>query len=485
MSNTNLMYNPILDSDSYKYSHYLQLPPGAQKMYAYLEARSDEVFDEFTVIGLQYLIKRYLMQPVTKEDVDQAEAFITAHGEPFNREGWDIIVNEYDGYLPIEIHAVDEGTVMDIRNVFMDVENTDERLPWLTTFVETKLLRNAWYASTVSAVARRIRQTAIEFLKETSDLDADGIMGATSLYLNDFGSRGSTSYEASALGGLGHLVYSMGTDNVPAVCLVNDYYHEGLAGLSIPASEHSTVTSWPGKREGERQALRNHIKNFSSQEGNPTGLYAFVSDSYDLYALIEEVMGQELHHTIISRDNTLVVRPDSGDPREVVPEVMARLDKYFGSSVNSKGYKVLNPKVRVIQGDGITVDSVPEILGAVAYAGFSTENMVLGMGGGLLQKYDRDTLGFAMKGSNITISGENYPFSKNPATDPNKRSKEGRLSLIRDDDGNLKTVRREELSDLDQDLLKPRFYNGQLLREQTFGEIREKAQADLYELAKG
>ena len=468
----NLMSNPILDTDSYKASHFVQYPPGTQSVYSYVEPRSNKAFSEVPFVGLHYALNRIVENPITKEAVEQAEDFFKAHGEPFNRTGWDRIVEKYEGLPPLQIRAVPEGTVVPIRNVCMTVENVDHRFDLaITSYYETQLLRGTWYASTVAAITREVRRLYKKQLELTSDLSGQDLEMKSLFALNDFGSRGASSFETSAIGGFGHLTNSWGTDNVPAVALARDYYGCQMAGYSIPASEHSTVTCWPGQQEGEKNALRNHINNFGSKENNPTGLYAFVSDSYDLFEFVSNVIGGELKDLILSQDNTLVVRPDSGEPTVVVPEVLRRLYDRFGGRVNSKGKIVLNDKVRVIQGDGMNLQSIPIFLQSVVDAGFSVENVVMGMGGGLLQEVTRDTAGWAMKCSSITIDGINYDVFKQPKTDMSKASKRGRLALIRNRSGGLETINREDLGNR-RDILEVVYDKGRILVTPTLDDIR-------------
>ncbi len=176
------------------------------------------------------------------------------------------------------------------------------------------------------------------------------------------------------------------------------------------------------------------------------------------------------------RDGVIIVRPDSGYPPEIVLKVLDILGECFGYEVNAKGYKVLNPHVRVIQGDGIDYAMVGTILETMKQAGWSADNLAFGSGGGLIQKVDRDTQKCAIKCSAIRVNGTWRDVLKDPITDPGKRSKAGRLALVKDADGTLRTVREEEVSG--ENLLQTVYENGELLVDQTFAEIRERALAD-------
>jgi nicotinamide phosphoribosyltransferase len=258
----------------------------------------------------------------------------------------------------------------------------------------------------------------------------------------------------------------MGTDTVEALAHIMRYYGaEGPVGFSIPAMEHSTVTSWG--RMGEEDSFRNML----SKHAKPGGLVACVSDSYDIYAACE-LWGTKLKQDVIDSGATVVVRPDSGEPAVVVTKCAKILDEHFGSVVNDKGFKVLN-NVRIIQGDGIDHQSIRSILFSLTLAGYSADNIAFGQGGALLQQVNRDTMKFAMKCSAARIDGEWTDVFKDPITDSGKQSKKGRLALIHED-GEYKTIRQEELGKR-TNLLKVRFMDGVLVNETTFDEVRARA----------
>ena len=246
-----------------------------------------------------------------------------------------------------------------------------------------------------------------------------------------------------------------------------------MAAFSIPAAEHSTVTSWG--RPNEARAYRNMLARF----GKPGALFSVVSDSYDLFHAVRNLWGGELKQAVIDSGATLVVRPDSGDPVTVVAETLKILDETFGSSVNGKGYKVLN-HVRVIQGDGVNPVSIAAILERIVADGFSAENLAFGMGGGLLQQLDRDTQKFALKCSAAKVDGQWIDVSKDPATDPGKRSKAGRLALLVDDVGTYRTVALAEGQAMEpgwRDAMVTVWENGRLLVDQALADVRARSEA--------
>ena len=454
--------NLILNTDSYKASHFLQYPAGTQVVSSYIESRGGQ-FPQTLFFGLQAFIKEYLLKPVTTADIDEAEALFAAHGVPFFRQGWEQIVQQHGGFLPIEIQALPEGMIVPTGNALVQIRNTDPQAFWLTSYLETALLRAVWYPTTVATLSWQVKQSIRQALETTCDNPSAELP----FKLHDFGARGVSSHESAALGGMAHLVNFMGGDTVVALLAARKYYGADMAGFSIPAAEHSTITAWG--REGEADAYANMLQQF----GQAGKLLAVVSDSYDIYHAVSEIWGKQLRTQVESSGATVVIRPDSGVPEEIVPEVLERLYAEFGGRVNSKGYKVLSDCVRVIQGDGVDVDSIGVILQRIQQAGFSTENVAFGMGGGLLQKVNRDTLRFAMKASAMQINGAWRDVYKQPVTDSGKHSKRGRLAVIRDA-GVIKTIREDALS-WESNLLRPVFRNGELLMDDSFDTIRARS----------
>lgn len=460
--------NPLLATDSYKASHWTQYPPGADSMFSYIEARSSKTYPATVFFGLQAIIQKYLTTRITMEHVLEAQEFFQAHGLPFNLKGWMKIVNVYGGYLPVRISAVEEGMVVPAGNVLVSVEMTvfDREIFWVVSYIETLLLR-VWYPTTVATKSYMAKQVIAKMLERTAD-DLSGLP----FKLHDFGARGATCGEAAEMGGMAHLVNFMGSDTVEGVFGAIKYYPDPdirMPGFSIPAGEHSTYTSWG--RENEAEAYRNMLEVY----GGDGKMFAAVSDSYDIYNALENIWGGELREAVINSGATVVVRPDSGDPTEVIPRCLDILDEKFGSTVNSKGYKVLN-HVRIIWGDGIDDEMViAQILAHVEWVDYSTDNLAFGMGGGLLQKLNRDTMGFAMKCSSIRINGQWRDVYKDPATQPGKKSKRGRLALVRKG-GSYSTIGEAFLGDTENQL-KPVYENGELLRKMTLGEVRRNTNA--------
>lgn len=466
MSNNNL----ILMCDSYKMTHYLQYPPGTRFVSSYIESRGGE-WNETLFFGLQMFLMEYLTKPITRDNIKEAFSFAKEHGVPFNSAGWNYILNECDGFLPLEIQAVKEGTVVPTGNVLVQVKNTDPNCFWLTSYIETALLRAVWYPTTVATNSFQIKRLILQNLKET------GQPGGIHFKLHDFGARGVSSAESAAIGGCAHLVNFKGSDTVEGVMAARKYYGERMAAFSIPAAEHSTITSWGG-REHEIDAFRNMLAQFAK----PGSFVAVVSDSYDIYNACANLWGNKLKDEVINSGATVVVRPDSGDPTVVPIEAINILMNNFGYTTNDKGYHVLPPSVRVIQGDGINYDSIKTILDKMRFLKISGDNLSFGMGGQLLQSLNRDTMKFAMKCSAIMkTKGVWEDVYKDPVTDQGKRSKRGRLALIKESYG-FDTVREDILKERYNNELKLVFYNGHLTGLdfgypiQTLDEIRKRSE---------
>jgi nicotinamide phosphoribosyltransferase len=462
-----MKYSILFDTDSYKASHYLQYPPGTTSIFSYVESRGGE-YPKTLFFGLQYYLKEYLCNRVTEEEVERAKIFFAAHGVPFNYDGWMYIAKDLGGKIPVRIRAPQEGSIITTKNILCSIESTDVKVPWITSWVETSLLRSIWYPTTVATRSNTIRHIVLDALK----LTADDPEGEINFKLHDFGSRGVSSQESAMIGGASHLINFMGSDTVVGILMANEYYNEPMAGFSIPAAEHSSITSW-GK-ENEVEAYRNMLKQFAK----PGALMAVVSDSYNLWNACSKLWGEELRQEIIDSGAVVIIRPDSGHPPSVVLKCLQLLEEKFGVTINTRGYKVLN-NVRVIQGDGINEHSIKEILHYAIDSGYSATNIAFGMGGALLQQINRDTEKFAMKCSHIFIGDKSVNVFKDPITDHGKVSKAGRLDLAFDDHHGYETVPLfdDEVSHK-RSVMRTVYENGELLFETTFADVRKQARRD-------
>jgi nicotinamide phosphoribosyltransferase len=459
----------IIAADSYKYSHYALFPASVKNNNSYIESRGVDLKSglpadsEVVFFGLQAWIKEYLNTPITAKDIERARKMITAHGLPFNAEQWYIIVNESNGILPIRIQAIPEGTPVATHVALVQVRATDDRFAWLASFVETAILRAVWYPTTVATLSREVKKIIKKYLDKSSDETAANLP----FKLHDFGARGVSSSESAQLGGMAHLVNFMGTDTVEALFAAEEYYNaDGPVGYSVPASEHSTITAWG--RENEFDAYTNMVDKFAK----PGSIVSCVSDSYNIYNAVDN-----LWPALKDKMNgaTLVIRPDSGNPIDVLSKILPSLAGTFGFTVNSKEYQVLNG-VRILWGDGINITSIQNILHhVVVNMGYSAENFVFGMGGALLQKVDRDTLKFAMKTNAVLIDDEWVDVYKDPIDEPFKKSKAGVLTTVMTPRRKIVTMREDEAVFSETRLLNTVWDNGKLLLDMDFDTVRENA----------
>lgn len=471
--------NLVLLTDAYKYSHPTLYTEGLTYLVSYLESRGGK-FNHVVFFGLQYIIKKYLMGRVlTEEMVYEADNKLNTQNGVFSgnnifpTEKWLNLVRKHNGYLPIRIKAVKEGSICPTHNVLLKLESTDPEFAWLVGFLETIILQ-IWYPITVCTLSKKIKSNLKNYFSDSGCPDT--YLG---YILNDFGVRGVSSIESASIGGAAHLVNFDGGDNVIASDMITKFYNSNIMyGKSIPATEHSICTM-----EGEQGEL-NVFKRVL--EKYPTGIVACVSDSFNILRACEQYWGEDLKVEILKREGTLTLRPDSGHPIATLRKVFTILFDKFGFTTNKMGYKVLPPQVRVIQGDGINYESINEIYEMLKEEKISPENLVLGMGGKLLQLgIDRDLQNFAIKACYATINGKTVEIVKSPLElDKNgevkqsfKKSKKGDVKLIKDENNQFKTITSSEYLDFDnyKDELVTVFENGKLLVDYTFDEIRNLA----------
>ena len=439
------LYHVSRGTDSYKFTHHLQYPPCTEQVHSYWGPRGCPDFwpDWYMFYGLQYILKRYLCgKVVDSEQVRMSAERVNLHmgSEVYNAADWQRIVDRFNGRLPVTLWAHPEGTILPIGEPGFVIQTNDKESFWLASWLET-LLSKVWQGTTVATNSRG----CLKLLREA--LEVSGDPAGVFFKLHDFGDRGCGSVEEAAVAGSAHLAAGfMGTDTFEAIDLLYDYYGAtSMPGFSIPASEHSTITSWG--REYEYDAFENMLDKF------PTGLVACVSDSYNIWDACE-AWGTIFRDRIMSRNGTLVVRPDSGPLPETVIQVLNILGAKFGTKINDKGYRVLPPQLRVIQGDGINRKTLMLVVDELLSQGWSIDNIAFGSGGGLLRDFTRDTLKCAYKCSAITVDGVEREVYKDPITAPDKRSIRGRI-----DTSKMTKV----------------FEDGVLLVDQTIDEIRKRA----------
>ena len=392
------MYNVLIQADSYKLSHFSQYPKGTEHIYSYIEPRKGHY--PVVVLGIDRF-QEMLRFCLSHTNVQALRNLAKVHGVPFNEEGWAALLKKHlHTGLPIKVMGVPEGTVVSPGTPVAAIINTDPEFPWLTSFFETLFLRTVWYPSTVASRSRYIKTRIKAFMEYTG---AD--LSTLDFKLHDFGARGVSSGESAIVGGAAHLTQFKGSDTMEAVQYVANEYGV-IAGFSIPATEHSTVTSWG--REHEKEMYENFVRT----SGGHGKIYACVSDSYNIWEALK--MWKELEPVILEVGGTLVIRPDSGDPVTTPVQVVEELMDLFGYITNAKGYKVLPNHIRVIQGDGVDEESIVRIMQRMVDRKLSIDNIAFGMGGGLLQSLNRDTLGWAMKCSAARVNGEWRDVYKDP-----------------------------------------------------------------------
>jgi nicotinamide phosphoribosyltransferase len=470
-----LFCNTIENTDSYKKGHFTFEEEGVTNDYAYIEARNGGDFKEVVFFGPQYFILYYLTKPITMEMIDEAEINTIAHGLPFHREGWELILNRYNGYMPVRIKALREGLIVPHGVVQMTIESTDPEITWAARYVETALLRSVWFGSTVAARMARWKKKLLPYLERT------GTPETIDFKMVDFGARGSETTESAAVAGAAVLINTQVTDNQIAMRLVKKAYPGSAANtpegvfmpaFSISATEHSVTTAWG--RDQELEFYRNIINTYGKMPRLPDGSRRPVSVVIDTYDQDEAVRMWlvDLHDELKNSNMKVILRPDSGDPVVNIPHLCDLITSYVGYKTNNKGFRIFPDYVGLIQGDSVDEDSLIKIADAVEAAGYSLDVLNFGSGGGLLQKdVTRDTHRYAQKASEVVVNGETRAICKMPKTDPSKASKAGRFSVVRRN-GILTTVTENQFYPNEKDELELVFENGKVMRILSFADVR-------------
>jgi nicotinamide phosphoribosyltransferase len=430
-------------------------PRGMNYMHSYFECRTGAKYPNSVFFGLSYIIAKIqecIVNSIYRRN-DYIEVILKDH---FGKEIKNFNSRKTLEDLNIRIRGVEEGSIVPINNVLFTVESTGAD-PHIVSFLETYLVQT-WYPITVATLSYYVKKDIRKSVERTG-----GDINKVPFMLHDFGVRGASSMESAAIGGAAHLVNFLGTDNLPALELIGDYYYGENEGFSIPASEHSVISSWG--RDRERDAYRAILDAY------PEGLLACVSDTYDIYNAVEKYWCGEFKDEILARNGTFVIRPDSGDPAEVVVNILNIMKDKLPYNHNEKGFIVFPKQYAIIQGDGCSPESIKEILLAIEKAGFCTDICAYGMGGGLLQKVDRDTQKCAYKCSNVEVNGVSRDVYKDPITDKKKISKKGKLDLIVENE-EYKTVPRTPETESKSKLI-TYFENGRVEHTPTFSDIRK------------
>lgn len=429
--------NLLLARDGYKNTHHLQMKEGLNKLISYGSPRKGGLTPEVVHFGMQYFIQEHLMNVPTLEDIEEAEAMqpglfgTTAYSD---RKVWEKVAEL--GYFPIRIKSLPEGTVIEEGNATFTIESTEDWFAATLNSIETELM-HIWYPTTIATNSMMIKRDLLPLYKQTST--AEDLEFALSLAVNDFGLRGASSLESGSIGGAAHGLFFRGSDNMHAQKLLKDYYQCDQRLMSVWATEHSVATSY-GPGQGEFDYANAQLDRVPDNM-----LFSIVADSFDTMNFVSNVIGSdEIKAKIIAREGRTVIRPDSGDPKEQVIGILNRLEKIFGVTVNSKGYKVINHNVGVIQGDGMHRESIKDLYEYIISEGYSVDNLAVGSGGGLLQEgFTRDTHRYAIKAIYGEQNGVPFDIQKKPKTDMSKASFAGKLKVV-EQDGRLVTVKESE-----------------------------------------
>lgn len=447
--------NLIIDSDYYKQTHAPMYKPGTTGLFSYAESRGGE-YENGILFGLQAWIMDNLLTPLTKEDIDYAESVIAPMGG-FDRSPWDLVLSKYGGFIPVRIRAVKEGRLVPVRNALVTVESLDPALASLTSFIETALIR-LWYPTTIATKSYYMRKGINELFAKYADKTA-----SADFSLLDFGCRGVSSYEEAAYGGAAFLTSFVGTDTIPGVAFAREFYDAGPCGFSVKATEHSVMCSYGEK--GEADSFKHLLENVAKEND----IISVVSDTWDIYRACE--YWNSFAELVYKKNIQLVVRPDSGEFKEVLPKMLGILQKGFAHHDNDKGLKVFK-NLKILWADGISEKNYRKVWKLMPKSGFGVENLMLGSGGGLLRNVNRDTMKFAFKASAVEQDGNWHPIAKAPITDPGKRSKLGRVCLVRNKQGELTTVDESLSTILGTSQMEVVYETGVLKRHQTMAEVR-------------
>lgn len=489
--------NPLNYIDAYKYGHREQYPPNTRRVFSNYTPRASRLpgVSSMVFFSLQYFVQEYLIRQF-HVNFFQKRRDIVLKEYKRRRDGmlgegdWPHYIGELHelGYLPLCIKALPEGSLVPIKVPALIMYNTDERFGWLTNYFETILSTTIWMGCNSATIAREYRKLLQEMAIKTG-----GDMNMVPFQAHDFSMRGMPGLEAACISSAGHLLFSNGTDSVPSLDFIEKYYpvrDNYFIGGSVPATEHSVMSAWgSGNEFGLFKKLITEIY--------PGGIVSVVSDTWDLWKVLTEYL-PTLKDTILSRDGKLVIRPDSGDPADILcgtsypldsahghPLMSARRkgvieclwDTFGGKEIN--GYKHLHPSVGAIYGDSITLDRAKDILERLEAKGFASTNIVFGVGSFTYQYNTRDTLGQAMKATWADVGGEGRELFKDPVTDTGmKKSAKGLLAVNPNENGVYTLEEQVEWDDVLDCSFEQVFMNGHH-KPVSFEKIRETALATI------
>ena len=477
--------NPLLLTDGYKVDHKRQYPDGTTLVYSNWTPRKSRIegIDEVVFFGLQYFLKKYIIQDFDLHFFKQPkEAVVKKYARRINnylgenQVGTKHIEDLHDlGYIPMVFKALPEGASVPIRVPIFTMYNTIPEFFWLTNYFETLLSAVIWLPCNSATIAKQYRKVLDKYAEETSSMpefvDWQG---------HDFSMRGMGGIEAAVTSAAGHLLSFTGSDTIPAIDFFEEYYSansdtELIAG-SVAATEHSVMCM--GTTEGEYETFKRLIC-----EVYPKGIVSIVSDTWDLWKVLTDYLPR-LKDEIVSREGKVVVRPDSGDPVDIIcgnpngkteqekKGVIELLWDVFGGTVNAKGFKELVPQIGAIYGDSITVTRATAICERLKAKGFASTNVVLGIGSFTYQYNTRDTFGFAMKATYGEVNGEGRAIFKDPITDDGTKKSAKGLMKIELVEGKFILIDEVSWEEEQKGELKEVFRDGRLLIDQSLSDIR-------------
>lgn len=480
----------MLLCDFYKVGHADQHENGTEIVYSIWTDRASMIpgITGAVTAGQQKVIKEYLINFFNENFFSRPKDQVLSEYKRMLKSTLGVEPNTtrieelHDlGYLPISIKSLPEGTICPVRVPMMTIENTNPKFYWLTNYLETLLSCELWSMSTSATIAHEYKKLLTQYAKETG-----GDVRFVNFQGHDFSMRGMTSLQSSVNSGLGHLMSFVGTDTIPAIMAAEEFYNANvekeLVGCSVPATEHAVMCA---NGTDEAETIRRLMKVY------PIGILSVVSDTWDFWNLVGNIL-PVLKNEIMARDGKIVIRPDSGDPIKIVcgdseakesivqKGLIEALWDTFGGTVNAAGYKVLDSHIGAIYGDSITLKRADEICSQLKAKGFASTNIVFGIGSFTYQYNTRDTFGFAMKATSVTINGDEKQIFKDPKTDNGtKKSQKGRVIVYREEgseqikflDG-LTSDDVEEYSNIN--LMKEIFRDGKLLKETSLAEIRAR-----------
>ncbi len=482
--------NSLLLTDGYKLTHHLQYPKGTTSVVSNFTPRSDKYAatkDGVVVFGIQMMLiqlndhftTNFFSKPKDEVLSQLKGEFSLYTGMEYDTshfaELWDL------GYLPIEVRSLNEGSICPIRVPLLSIKNTKPEFYWLTNYLETIISNLLWKPITSATIARQYKKIVVKWAERTDK----GNIAGVNFQCHDFSMRGMDSIDAAIASGLGHLTSFNGGDTLPVIHGARKYYKEtGFIVGGVPATEHSVMCA--GSKDDEIGTFRRLLETF------PNGILSIVSDTWDLWKVCTEYL-HELKWEILERDGKLVIRPDSGDPVDIIcgnrnwfidKEYSGKTDEciykgvvellwdIFGGTTNEQGYKVLDPHIGCIYGDSITIERAEQIFTRLEAKGFASTNVVLGIGSYTYQYNTRDTYGFAMKATYVEIHGEGRPIFKDPITDDGMKKSAKGLIMVK----NRQLVDEVSWDDVnsEENELKIVYSNGQLTRETTLTEIKQR-----------